>query len=111
MRGSPFVSRSRGDGGTLLSDGTANRLCQRIAGRGYIYKYYGQQEQGYRLELFHISRTGDLTWIVRWRFYDDGSIEPGLATTGSLSELGTDASFGFPVGASGDIAVGWVAAA
>jgi primary-amine oxidase len=95
--------------GVLLSDGSQNVLCQREAGRGYSYKDYSEQLQGHWLELFHISRTGDLTWIVRWRFYDDGSIEPGIASTGTLHELGTNSNFGFEVGGAGEIGVGWIA--
>jgi len=95
--------------GSLLADGGANVLCRRTAGRGYVYKYYTSQRQGFWLELFQLARTGDLAWIVRWRFYDDGAIEPALATTGSLTELGSDPDFGLPVGGTGEVGVGWVA--
>ena len=105
--------------GVLLSSETATSgaraaLCQRVAARGYAIKYYSDVTQGQWLELFSVARTGGFTWIVRWRFYDDGSIEPGIGLTGRLEEFGDDATFGEPVGPGaaggrGPIAVGWTA--
>jgi primary-amine oxidase len=97
--------------GTLLSDGSTDALCRISAGRGYAWKYEFAEalQQGYWLELTSISRIGDLTWIVRWRFYDDGGIEPAIGSTGELAAFGNDPAFGEPVGSGGAIGVGWVA--
>jgi primary-amine oxidase len=97
--------------GTLLSDGARNVLCRVSGGRGYAwkYEYVGALQQGYWLELTSISRTGDLTWIARWRFYDDGAIEPALGSTGELATFGVESAHGQPVGPDGAIGVGWVA--
>jgi primary-amine oxidase len=93
--------------GTLLLSAA---LCMTQAARGYVWKDDANNKQGYWLELFSISRTGALTWIVRWRLYDDGTVEPAVGSTGTLSVLGSDPSYGSPVGgAGGQIAVGWFA--
>jgi primary-amine oxidase len=85
-------------------------LCVRQAARGYAWRYDGANQQGSWLELFSVSRTGALTWIARWRFYDDGTVAPAIGSTGNLAVLGADASYGSPIGAlGGQIAVGWFA--
>jgi len=94
--------------GTLLSNGSSDVLCQTIAGRGYMYKYYSERVQGYWLELASTSRIGSQTWIARWRFYDDGTIVPAIGATGELTEFGSDPSYGSEVGSGGQIGVGFV---
>jgi primary-amine oxidase len=94
--------------GALISNGAIDVMCQSEQGRGYIYKYESSERQGYWLQLFSIARTGDLTWVVRWRFYDDGTIEPSIGSTGTLTEYGTDSSYGSPIASTGQIGVGWV---
>ena len=95
--------------GTLLSNGTSDVLCQSQQGRGYVYKYYNSERQGYWLQLFSMARTGGLTWVVRWRFYDDGSIEPAVGSTGTLTEFGSDTNYGSQIASTGQVGVGWVA--
>jgi primary-amine oxidase len=93
--------------GTLL---LGNALCMTQAARGYAWKSAATQKQGYWLELLSISRTDTLTWIARWRLYDDGTVEPALGSSGTLPVLGNDPSYGSPVGdAGGQIGVGWFA--
>jgi len=95
--------------GTLLPDGPVDVLCRQVDGRGYAWKYQDTQQQGYWLTLTGISRIGAQRWLARWRFHDDGTIEPGIGASGQLQAYGQDADFGQPVGAEGDIGVGWVA--
>jgi primary-amine oxidase len=109
LGGSSFVALATEDcpSGTLLLTST---LCMAQAGRGYAWKDDATNQQGYWLELFSISRTDALTWIVRWRLYDDGTVEPAVGSTGSLSVFGTNSSYGTAVGGlGGPIAVGWFA--
>ncbi len=96
-------------GGVLLQSGGIDVLCQSEQGRGYVYKYYTQERQGYWLQLLSIARTQGESFLVRWRFYDDGTIEPAIGSTGTLSEFGTDPAFGSPIASTGQIGVGWVA--
>jgi primary-amine oxidase len=90
--------------GTLLLSDT---LCVTQAPRGYVWKDDTENKQGYLLELFSVAHTGAFTWIPRWRFYDDGTVEPAMGASGALSVLGANASYGSPVGQLGAVAVGW----
>lgn len=95
--------------GVLLSNGSIDVLCQSEQGRGYVYKYYGSEAQGYWLQLVSIARAGGSTWLVRWRFYDDGTLEPAIGSTGELTEFGSDPSYGDEIASTGQVGVGWVA--
>ncbi|MFN8444358.1 MAG: hypothetical protein U0175_26480 [Caldilineaceae bacterium] len=68
--------------GTLLSQSNWALLCQQIAGRGYLNKYYTQQRQGDLLTLLSASQVGQQTYIVQWHLYDDGTIEPQVGEGG-----------------------------
>lgn len=83
--------------GTLLHGGDRTVLCQQVGPRGYLYKYYTVQRQGQALTLFSVSQIGQLLYIVQWRFFDDGTIEPQVADGGRLLRLGTDGAYGWPV--------------
>jgi primary-amine oxidase len=88
-------------GGTIH----ANLLCAQTDARGYVYKHFGAQKQGYALRLFSIASIGERSYILQWRFYDDGSIEPSVGSAGRLERYGTDSRYGWPIDASGTIAV------
>ena len=82
-----------------------NRLCQVVEPRGYAYKHYSSQKQGYALRLYSIYTIGDRNFTSQWRFLDDGTIEPSIGISGVLEEYGTDARYGWPVDSSGTIAI------
>ncbi len=103
------LSSDRCIDGVLLSNGAIDVLCQSEQGRGYVYKYYSSEAQGYWLQLVSIARSGGLTWLVRWRFYDDGTIEPAIGSTGTLTEFGSDPNYGEEIASTGQVGVGWVA--
>ncbi len=88
-------------GGALLASNGKNVLCRQVSERGYAYKYYGSQMQGYLLTLFSVSQVGAYNYIVQWNFYDNGDIEPVIGATGRL-QFYTDAagsSHGWPLDA------------
>lgn len=91
-------------GGTLLT----GALCQRTESRGYAYKSYAQQKQGYNLVLSSSSTPGASTYIVRWAFGDDGSVAPSIGLSGELPRVSSGAgSNGWPIDAAGSIGVGF----
>lgn len=94
--------------GTLLGNGVRALLCQQVGPRGYLYKYYSVQKQGEALALFSISEIGQMTYIVQWRFFDDGTIEPTVGEGGRLWRIGQDARYGLPtnVDGAGETAIG-----
>ena len=91
--------------GQMLKDGAKNVLCKQINSRGYIYKDYGNKKQGHLLDLYSQSNTDGYSWIVRWQFLDDGSIEPQIGATGTLQRFGTDTNYGDEVGDTNEVAV------
>lgn len=94
--------------GTLIQHEGVNVLCSMVEDRGYIYKYEGNQRQGYYLTLFSVSNMNGQHFIVRWRFYDDGSIEPSIGSTGVVTRRSTDTRYGWPIQNSSDVGVGYV---
>ena len=92
--------------GSLVGESGKNVLCQKTVGRGYAYKYYSEAKQGYALELSSRSAAGGRTWIVKWRLYDDGTIEPMVGSTGILEEFGNDADHGWILDSAGTVGIG-----
>lgn len=83
-------------------------LCQRTESRGYAYKSYSQQKQGYNVVLSSASTPGVSTYIVRWAFGDDGSVAPSIGLSGDLPRLSAgNAANGWPIDASGTVGVGF----
>lgn len=83
--------------GTLLSNGNRALLCQQSGARGYLYKYYAAQRQGEDLTLFSASQIGQMLYVVKWRFLDDGTIEPQVGDGGRLLRQGVDETVGWPL--------------
>lgn len=75
--------------GVLLNADNRAVLCKEVAGRGYLNKYYTQQRQGDELTLFSASQIGQQTYIVQWRFFDDGTIQPQIGEGGRLLRQAT----------------------
>lgn len=94
--------------GVLLTQNGRALLCQQIAGRGYLYKYYTQQRQGDAMTLFSASQIGQHLYIVQWRFLDDGTIEPLVGDGGRLLRQSSDPQSGWPVSGDGAVGVGYV---
>ena len=83
-------------------------LCQRTEARGYAYKSYGQQKQGYNLVLTSASTPGVSTYIVRWSFGDDGAVAPSIGLSGALPRIVTGSSAnGWPVDATSVAGIGF----
>ncbi len=84
-----------------------NVLCQSTKARGYIHKDDVRQRQGELLDLFSISKIGGKTYIVRWKFYDSGIIEPMIGLSGKLEKFGSNVNYGWTVGQNNQIAIGF----
>ncbi len=99
--GLPMLAMTSADcpGGTLMADGSGRPvLCQTIVPRGYAWRGSGQV-QGERLVVYGLSGAGTNTYIQRWVFDDDGSIQPGLGVTGALDPARqSGGSTGWPLG-------------
>ncbi|MEZ4655945.1 MAG: hypothetical protein R2911_00060 [Caldilineaceae bacterium] len=102
------------DGGALLAQNGQNLLCQRSGARGYGYKYYTVAKPSYSMTLYSVSSVndagvGDKSYIVQWEFMDNGIIAFAVGETGSLTQFGSDAQYGWPVGgdSANPIALGY----
>ncbi|WP_028488698.1 hypothetical protein [Thiothrix lacustris] len=94
-------------GGTLHADSGRNVLCATTRSHGYSYKYTTQR-QGQLLELASHSQIGSRNYSVRWRFYENGAIEPSVGLSGELPIVDASAAqYGWPAMASGKIATGF----
>lgn len=83
-------------------------ICQRSEQRGYAYKSYGLQRQGYNLVITSSSTPAVSTYIVRWAFGDDGSVAPSIGLSGASPRVTNgSAANGWPVDASGTTGVGF----
>ena len=83
--------------GKLYSDSTGrNVICTRIQNEELLYKYaYQAYRQTGFFEVFSISQaTPFQTYTQRWRFYENGIIEPALGFSGKLPRF-ANAQLGF----------------
>ncbi|MFK7912348.1 MAG: hypothetical protein AB8B93_00415 [Pseudomonadales bacterium] len=94
-------------GGTVRSSAGQDALCQTVEERGYAYKSYSVVNQGHMLVLASRAKIGAMTFVVRWRLYDDGGLEPAVGVTGGLPAVGSDARYGWALDATGRIGVGF----
>lgn len=95
------------EGQRLHEDGQ-HILCRQVVPRGYVYRHFSQQRQGEYLRLFSASDVGGPVFIVEWRFYDDGTIEPLVGDTGRLIHTSSDSASGRPLDADSRYGIGYI---
>lgn len=99
------LTTSQCSNGQFLMVGSKQAICMQVNERGYVYKYYSEKKQGHLLDLYSQSNTDGYTWIIRWQFSDEGTIEPIIGATGSLQTFGSNPDYGDETGESGAIAI------
>lgn len=95
-------------GGTLVASGGKNLLCKVIDSPGYLYKHRNTHAPAHVMTLFSVSRIGSIDYIVQWRFYAGGMIEPAVRIGGQLERFGTNALYGWPLDGVGTVGVAQV---
>ncbi len=70
--------------GELLSINERAGLCKQTGTEDAAYHSESHTEIKEVLTLFSISQVGSYTYLVTWKFYDDGSIEPSIGAAGAL---------------------------
>lgn len=73
-----------------------NGLCRNTQDSGYQYKYETQR-QGSFFELVTHYNLVPRVYSVRWRFYENGIIEPALGISGQLSKSTTNTLENFTI--------------
>jgi primary-amine oxidase len=93
--------------GVLMSTSGNAVLCRQVVPRGYAYKSYAAVKQGEALVVHFRTTVGFNTYIVRWRFFDDGTIEPSVGLSGEVPALTNLDKYGWALDSSGRIGVGF----
>ncbi len=83
--------------GQLLSNNGRDVLCRLVAPDGYAYKYYGSHKQAHALTLQSVSGISRYNYIVRWKFFDDGTIEPSIGASGRLQFCTSSSRYGWRI--------------
>ena len=105
LGGSNLLSLDSSDcDGSLIGDTSRDVLCAEVVSRRPSYKYYGDVEQGYALEIYSVSNVDDHSWRVQWTLFDDGTVVPAIVLAGELVEA-VDAVHGWEVGDSSRVFV------
>lgn len=91
--------------GQLIENNGKSVLCNTTKSMGLIWKNGNQHKQGDLLEIFSISKVGSVRYIVRWKFFENGIIEPAVGISGTLTKQGSNPKYGWLVGNSNQIAV------
>lgn len=76
--------------GKLLSLFDKPVICQTLQNRGEAYRLGTTTKQGQALSLFSVSQIGSYSYIPRWTFADDGSMEFSVGATGALQRIVAD---------------------
>lgn len=93
--------------GTLHQSNGINTVCSRVMPRNYAYKSYTQVQQGYVLEIESRAKIGSSSYIIRWRLFDDGTIQPKIGLAGEIPLIGSNAAYGWPLDSSNRIGIGF----
>jgi primary-amine oxidase len=76
-------------------DGTrnlSNKVCVENEDHGFRWKYSTSSEEMHGIAVFLASQLGQYTYINRWVFHEDGSIEPQVGLTGQLQIISNSAA-------------------
>lgn len=73
--------------GQLLNLHDKPVVCQSTQNRGEAYRLGTETKQGQALSLFSVSQIGSYSYIPRWTFADDGSMEFSVGATGALQRI------------------------
>lgn len=91
--------------GELIQNNNKSVLCKTTKPMGYIWKNGSQHKQGDLLELDSISKAGSIRYVVRWKLYENGIIEPTIGMSGTLTKEGVNPNYGWQVTDENRIAV------
>jgi primary-amine oxidase len=93
--------------GRLVENNGKSVLCETTKPMGYIWKYRTQHKQGDLLELFSLSKINSISYVIKWKFYENGIIEPAVGVSGKLTKIGSNLDHGWRVTENDLIAVGF----
>lgn len=71
-------------GGQLIEIGGLNRLCTLMSNEDDSYKTPSETRQSQSISIFSVSQVGSYAYLVTWKFFADGSVEPSVGAAGAL---------------------------
>lgn len=71
-------------GGELIDIDGRPGLCKLMLRGDDAYRTANETRLAENLTLFSISQVGSYTYLVTWKFFDDGSIAPSIGAAGAL---------------------------
>lgn len=78
------LSESDCPGGELIDISERAGLCKQVTTGDASFHSADESELAEVLTLFSVSQVGSYAYLVTWKFYDDGSIEPSIGAAGAL---------------------------
>lgn len=82
--------------GNIKAMARVNGLCRNTQESGYQYKYETQRQNSF-FELVTHYNLAPRVYSVRWRFYENGIIEPALGISGQLNKSTTNTLENFTI--------------
>jgi len=76
--------------GELIDIDDRAGMCKRLERGDTAYQAAGDSRLEEVLTLFSISQVGAYAYLVTWKFYDDGSIQPSVGAAGALQRSSDD---------------------
>jgi len=77
--------------GQLIEIDGLNRLCTLLSDEDDSYKTPTETRQSQSISVFSVSQVGSYAYLVTWKFFADGSVEPSVGAAGAL-QRSTDAA-------------------
>lgn len=91
--GAGFISTLTPDdcpNGTLVDIGGRAGLCYLISAEKDTYSTANESRQAQSLSVFSVSQVGAYTYLITWKFFDDGSVQPSVGAAGALQRSSDD---------------------
>jgi primary-amine oxidase len=104
----PLSSNECANGQLRYASGKAV-LCEVKKDAGFLYKYSTTAARtGKVLELMSASQLGSYSYTVQWIFHENGTIEPKVGLSGTVTKTSYDPNFSWPMQQDGLGGVGFV---
>lgn len=81
--------------GELLNINNKQGMCKLVTQGDDAFRSTTESRLTQTLTLFSISQVGAYSYIVTWKFHDNGSIEPSVGAAGALQRSSSDAGSPF----------------
>ncbi len=77
-------------GGELIDIGGIPRLCTLLSNGDDSYTTPTETRQAQSLSVYSVSQVGAYAYLITWKFFADGSVEPSIGAAGALQRSSGD---------------------